>query len=122
MRMYREVLYLFRWDLLELTIRDLDSLLVKDLDISGDNSITNCNTRSIKLLVDMRQLDLVVVIEGDDMVLLGLGPLLDGGVSCLLSKQRTLPILQGITSQKYIFVLNITVIMVYYNITCSLAR
>ena len=59
--------------------------LVEDFDISGgDNSITNCNTRSIKLLVVMRQLDLVVVIEGDDMVLLGLGPLLDGGVCCLL--------------------------------------
>ena len=92
------------------------------MNISGDNSITIRNTRSIILLVDMRQPGVGVVIEGDVVDLLGLGPLLDGGVSCLLSKQRTLPILQGITSQKYIFVLNITVIMVYYNSTCSLAR
>jgi hypothetical protein len=65
--------------------------LVLDFDISGDNSITICNKRSIIHLVDMRQLVIDVVIEGIDVVLLGLVPLLDGGVSCLLSKQRTLP-------------------------------
>ena len=62
-----------------------------DLSISGDNSITICNTRSIILLVDMRQPGVGVVIEGDVDYLLGLGPLLVGGVSCLLDRQRTLP-------------------------------
>ena len=77
--------------------------LVLDFDISGDNSITICNTRSIILLVDMRQLGVGVVIEGDVVDLLGLGPLLDGGVSCLLNKQRTLPKLQGFNFAKIYF-------------------
>ena len=55
--------------------------LLLDLNISGDNSITICNTRSIILLVDMRQPGVGVVIEGDVVDLLGLGPLLNGGVS-----------------------------------------
>ena len=58
--------------------------LILDLNISVDNSITICNTRSIILLVDMRQPGVGVVIEGDVDYLLGLVPLLDGGVSCLL--------------------------------------
>ena len=66
-------------------------LLSVDLIIFGDNSITICNTRSIILLVDMRQPSVGVVIEGDVDYLLGLGPLLVGGVSCLLDRQRTLP-------------------------------
>ena len=66
-------------------------ILSVDLSISGDNSITICNTRSIILLVDMRQPGVGVVIEGDVDYLLGLGPLLVGGVSCLLDRQRTLP-------------------------------
>ena len=74
-----------------------------DLNISGDNSITICNTRSIILLVDMRQPGVGVVIEGDVVDLLGLGPLLDGGVSCLLNKQRTLPKLQGFNFAKIYF-------------------
>ena len=62
--------------------------LVKDFNILvGGNSITNCNTRSTKdniLPMDMGQLDVVVGVEGDVEVLLGLGPLLVGGVSCPL--------------------------------------
>ena len=65
-----------------------------DFDILvGGNSIANCNTRSkfSKILpVDMGQLDLVVGVEGDVEVLLGLGPLLVGGVSCLLETDREL--------------------------------
>ena len=41
--------------------------------------------------MDMRQPGVGVVIEGDVDYLLGLGPLLVGGVSCLLDRQRTLP-------------------------------
>ena len=77
--------------------------LLLDLNISGDNSITICNTRSIILLVDMRQPGVGVVIEGDVVDLLGLGPLLDGGVSCLLDKQRTLPKIQGFNFAKIYF-------------------
>ena len=62
--------------------------LVKDFNILvGGNSITNCNTRSTIdtiLPMDMGQLDGVVGVEGDVEVLLGLGPLLVGGVSCPL--------------------------------------
>ena len=68
-------------------------LLSIDFDILvGGNSITNCNTRSkFKILpVDMGQLDLGVGVEGDVEVLLGLGPLLVGGVSCLLETDREL--------------------------------
>ena len=38
--------------------------------------------------MDMGQLDVVVGIEGDVEVLLGLGPLLVGGVSCLLETEN----------------------------------
>ena len=73
----------------EVGVRLLDQhTLVKDFNILvGGNSITNCNTRSTKdniLPMDMGQLDVVVGVEGDVEVLLGLGPLLVGGVSCPL--------------------------------------
>ena len=79
---------------MELTLFTLNFLvtveckLVKDFNILvGGNSITNCNTRSTKdniLPMDMGQLDVVVGVEGDVEVILGLGPLLVGGVSCPL--------------------------------------
>ena len=69
-------------------------MLVKDFNILvGGNSITSCNTRSIQestLPMDISQLDVVVDIEGDVELLLGLGPLLVGGVSCLLETDREL--------------------------------
>ena len=39
--------------------------------------------------MDMGQLDVVVGVEGDVEVLLGLGPLLVGGVSCLLETENS---------------------------------
>jgi hypothetical protein len=51
--------------------------LVEDSNILGGNSITICNTRSIQestLPMDISQLDVVVDIEGDVELLLGLGP------------------------------------------------
>ena len=39
--------------------------------------------------MDMSQLDVVVDIEGDVELLLGLGPLLVGGVSCLLETENS---------------------------------
>ena len=65
---------------------------VEDSNIFGGNSIISCNTRSIQestLPMDMSQLDVVVDIEGDVELLLGLGPLLVGGVSCLLETENS---------------------------------
>jgi hypothetical protein len=91
-----------------------------DFDILvGGNSITNCNTRSkfSKILpVDMGQLDLGVGVEGDVEVLLGLGPLLVGGVSCLLetensSKSKRVLTCKNIFSYTIITVMVLTIIV-----------
>ena len=86
--------------------------MVKDSNILvGGNSITNCNTRSIQdstLPMDMGQLDVVVVIEGDVELLLGLGPLLVGGVSCLLETENSSKIKRVLTRKNifsYTFIL-----------------
>ena len=80
--------------------------LVKDINILvGGNSITNCNTRSTNVIVlpmDMGQLDVVVGVEGDVEVLLGLGPLLVGGVSCPLQTENS-PKLKRVLTCKNIF-------------------
>ena len=58
--------------------------------------------------MDMGQLDVVVVIEGDVELLLGLGPLLVGGVSCLLETENSSKIKRVLTRKNifsYTFIL-----------------
>ena len=66
--------------------------------------------------MDMSQLDVVVDIEGDVELLLGLGPLLVGGVSCLLetensSKSKRVLTCKNIFSYTIITVIVLTIIV-----------
>ena len=60
--------------------------------------------------MDISQLDVVVDIEGDVELLLGLGPLLVGGVSCLLETENSSKIKRVLTRKNifsYTFILQI---------------